>query len=166
MKNIFSKIVLLIISVIVVVFSCADDDIPPIGTAFSQVSGIQDDWTLVAVKQVDELTGSEDNTIDVSSVIIGNTPATITFNATEYNSNTGSSKILFPSSGRWSFDNNEFPSQINVESGGNQISLIMQAPVRENVDEKLSFKFVRPFGTCAGVEDKVGAVGYIYEFQR
>lgn len=167
MKNIFTKIVLLFVAISVIIFSCTDDDIPPQGEPFSQVIGIQDDWTLVSVKQVDELTGSADNTIDVTSMLVGSSPATITFTASDYTADAGSSKIFFPMNGQWAFDDNQYPTKITLSSGGEQAVLTMNAPVRENVDQTLNFKFTRSIGNCTTLEDgKTGAVGYIYEFKR
>ena len=165
MKN--RNYIVLICCLLLGLYACEDSkDNKEIGAPLSQLEGINDNWQLESIKQIDELAG--DNEIDVTDILLGTTPAVITFNSTDFTFSTdkGTSKIYFPESGNWTFDNNEFPTQILVPVGGENLILDMITPVRPEVDRILEFKYVRPFGDCQSFEGERGAVAYQYRFVR
>ncbi len=148
--------------------ACTPDEIPPIGEPFSQVKGINGNWQLSSVVQVDELKTGSGNRLDVSGLTVGDQPAVINFNSSDFKFNVtpGSSKIYFPLSGTWAFDDNDFPSVINLTVNNEVFALQMFSPVREFVDNTMQVKFIRPFCPGVSVPDKTGAVSYIYTFER
>lgn len=148
--------------------ACQKDNIPPLGTPYSQVEGINDDWKLVGILQVDELTGGTLRQLDVSSLLLGGNPATATFSSGDrtFSATPNDSRIYLPSSGTWAFDDDTYPTKLILTDGnGNVSELPLQRPARERVDQNLVVKFTRPIGDCADIE-KPGAVSYIYTFTR
>lgn len=148
--------------------ACQKDNIPPLGTPYSQVTGISDNWKLTGIVQVDELTGGTLRQLDVSSLLLGSNPATAVFSASDrtFSAAANDSRIYLPGSGTWAFDDDTYPTRLILTDGnGNVSELPLQRPVRERVDQNLVIKFTRPIGDCAELE-KPGAVSYIYTFTR
>ena len=144
------------------------EDTPEFGTPFSKLEGIADEWELIELKQADLLTKSNSKSIDLTSLYIGNTPATLNFSTdNSFTGDAGSSKLFFPTSGSWSFDDDLYPSKVIITSEGQTYSLNLLAPVRESVDPYLHVQYVRPFDGCAPAEPSTeGAVAYEYKFAR
>ena len=168
MKHLLTKIGLLTATFALWIVACDQQEILPIGDPFDKVEGLADTWKLTSIQQVDELNGSNEEALDVSSFLVGSQAATISFMADgSYTINPGSSKMYVPSEGSWAFDQNDYPSTIELSNGSNNFSiqLVTAAPVKEKPDNRLIYKYVRPIGNCAIIE-KAGAVGYIYEFER
>lgn len=84
----------------------------------SKLEGINGTFTLSKVMQVDQKTLSVDNTMDVSSVFIGATPAKVTFSSSDltFSYDPGSSIDFIGASGTWAFDNNEYPTKVTMNS--------------------------------------------------
>jgi hypothetical protein len=159
----------LLVLLTLVFAACEDDKDLQLGERSGYLAGINDTWKLVSVKQIDELNKSSNNFRDVSKVVVGSTPATATFNASDFSFSIdkGTSKFYFPLAGKWSFDDNEFPTKITFENGGQSYVVNLGGPVRENVDNKLVLKYTRPIGACvADIGGKAGAVTYEYVFER
>ncbi len=148
--------------------ACTPEEIPPIGEPFSQVRGINGNWKLVEVIQVDELKAGSGNRLDVSEILIGAQPAMINFSSSDFKFTVtpGSSKVYFPLNGNWAFDDNDFPTVINLTVNNDVFPLQMFSPVREFVDKSLRVKYIRPFCPGVSVSGKTGAVSYIYTFER
>lgn len=166
MKNKILKIVLFL--PLCLFFACEQMNEPELGVPFSKVEGINDQWILESIVQVDLLTSASQNSVDVTRIMLGDDPAEIEFSSADFtfDLDAKSSKIFLPESGSWSFDNNDFPSLINMESQGQSTSLSLLAPVRAEVDEYLYFQYTRPIGDCAVLEEGEGAVAYKYRFKR
>jgi hypothetical protein len=164
MKNIHF---LLLGFILLAAFGCKTDP-PELGEPFSKIEGIADDWELIELHQVDLLTKNDDNSIDLSDMFIGGTPAKLSFSTDfSYTGSANSSKMYFPTAGTWAFDNNDYPSQLFITSGGETVTLELLAPVRERVDPYLHVRYVRPFNGCAPPEvSTTGAVAYDYKFER
>lgn len=157
---------ILIISSLLLISACKKE-IKPIGEPLSHVNGIVDSWKLVSVNQVDELNDKSSNFIDVSSIIMGSVPATLTFNADKtFSLNAGTMRNFLPTTGTYAFDDDRFPSKLILTDSGGDTVLDMLSPVREIVDPMLEVKYVRPINGCADLEGKRGAVGYEYYFER
>lgn len=168
MKLILNKSALLLLCLGLCLSACQPDDIPPIGEPLSQVRGINGKWRLTNVVQVDELKTGSGNRLDVSDVLLGAQPAVIEFNSNDFKFEVtpGSSKIYFPISGTWAFDDNDFPTVINLTVHNAAYPLQMFSPVREFVDNTMRVKYIRPFCPGVSVDGKTGAVSYIYTFER
>lgn len=159
---------ILFLAVAALLPACQKDNIPPLGTPYSQVQGINDNWKLTGIIQVDELTGGTFRQLDVSGLLLGSNPATANFNASDrtFSASANDSRIYLPASGTWAFDDDTYPTRLILTDGGGNVSeLPLQRPVRERVDQNLVVKFTRPIGDCAEIE-KPGAVSYIYTFTR
>lgn len=154
------------LTLIIAFSSCRKDDFE-IGTPYSKVKGISDTWVLKEVWQSDEI--AETPPLNVTDLMVGADPSTITFseNGRTFTLNPGSSVQFIPQSGTWKFDNDEYPSSVTLTESGNEFELTLQKPVREIVDNTLEYKYIRPIGDCAVLENgKKGAVGYIYKYVR
>ncbi len=146
-----------------------DGDLGP-GDPFSKLEGISDDWRLIQMGHADieDASGNVGESITLPDVFIGGTPATLNFTKEgTFSGSAGSSKILFPISGTWAFDDDDYPAKVFLTSGGETVQLDLLAPIRERVDNFLHFMYVRPYGDCspngAGAR---GTVGYEYKFER
>jgi len=170
MKSI--HIILLGFFVILAFSSCRNEPSTDFGEPFSKIEGIADEWELVEMfhSGIDVATSSNviTNTIQLPQSYIGDVPATLNFTTDfTYSGTENGSKILFPTSGSWAFDDNDYPSKVFLTSGGETIELQLLAPVREKVDEFLHFLYIRPFGDCAPADAASrGTVGYEYKFAR
>jgi hypothetical protein len=158
---------LALIAVLTVSFSACEQSIPPIGEPFGKLEGINGTWVLNKVTQTDELTLSLNNSIDVSAVFIGNDPTVLTFNSSDftYTITNGTPPEFLGTSGTWSFENesdpalnNDYPTHLILNSGGNTLSLPLNRTVRI-IDNTLEFNLPR---TCNG---KLG-MSYNYVFAR
>lgn len=156
----YNNLTLILFTLLVISFSsCDKNEIPPIGDPSSKVLGIQDDWTLTKVVQVDLLTPFNENSMDVSSVFIGDTPAAMNFDANNYTINYGSSpEGLLGTGGTWAFDDNDYPTNITLTSNGETFIVDLNRTVRET-DTTLEFELKR---VCGGIE----SISYKYIFAR
>ncbi len=134
----------------------------------SKVEGISASWQINTVIQVDEIDLSKAER-DLSDFYINEFSTAlleITFKSSDmtFIITPGSSgRNYLPSTGTWSFDDDNYPSYIYlVDSDGVITTLKLQGPTRPQ-DQQLKFSFQR---TCMldGVETEY--VGYRYEFNR
>ncbi|MBL7831079.1 MAG: DUF5004 domain-containing protein [Saprospiraceae bacterium] len=153
--------------ILLIAFTACKKEKFEIGTPFSKVKGISSTWELKEVWQTDEI--AETAPLNVTDLMVGTTPSIITFteNGRTYNLQTGTSFQFIPDSGTWKFDDDEYPTQVTLNSSGNDYELALQKPVREIADNTLEYKYIRPIGNCTVLEGgKKGAVGYIYKYVR
>lgn len=137
-----------------------------LGDPFSKIIGLGGTWRLVEVRQVDELARRVGENRDVTSLMLGGTPAEMTFDseARTFTTNFATSRLYVPASGSWAFDDDLYPSKIIVDSGTTE--WILQASVREKIDNYLIFKVYRN-AACATLPDgKIAPNSYIYKFVR
>ena len=163
----FSILIMTLAAVALIANSCKKSS-PDFGTPFSKTEGIADDWELVELKQTDLLTKSDDKTVDLTQLFIGGNPAALNFTSDgSFSGEKGSSRLYFPASGSWAFDDDLYPSKLVVTSNGQEYILDLLSPVRENIDPYLHVQYVRPFEDCvpAGAET-LGAIAYEYKFAR
>jgi len=119
-----------------------------LGPAPSQTKGItQATWILYRVDQIDvnkQLAFVESDTLmTVSDVFIDGTPVEATFTEQgDFNLTTGSGSLLFPKlSGKWEFDNAEYPTSIVLEKGTTEEAHVtLLKPIRPQ-DANLILKF-------------------------
>lgn len=158
MKNIYIRFLLILIPGLL--FGSCEEQTYEFGEPFSKLQGINGTFVLSAVSQIDERTTALDNSLDISDFFIGVTPAVISFNSTDftYTLNSGTSpNFLGENSGSWRFDDNEFPTEIQLGSG-NPTSLLLNRTIRE-IDNTLEFQVSR---FCSGT----AGVSYRYIFTR
>lgn len=159
MKNTAKYLVLLLLAGLVTMTACKKEDLvldPP----GSKLEGINDTFTLTSVVQVDQLTTSFDNTLDVSSAFIGTDPATLTYKSSDFTwtYEPGDSPDYLGPSGSWSFDDNDYPTMISMVQGANTFDLTLLRTIRPQ-DQTLEFQLDR---SCSGGPN----VSYQYTFTR
>ncbi len=161
------RYLLFLLGFLFIINSCKEET-PEFGEPFSKPAGIADEWELIELKQADLLTKSNSKLIDLTSLYIGDTPARLSFSTdNSFTGDAGTSKLFFPTSGSWAFDDDLYPSNVIITSEGQTYSLNLLAPVRENVDLYLHVQYVRPFDGCGPAEPSTeGAVAYEYKFAR
>lgn len=122
--------------------------------ASSKLEGIQDVWVLDEVKQYDP--ANKDLTIDVTDVFKGATPIELDVNSKDFTFAFNQPNPLFMgSSGTWKFDNNDFPTQIEMTGDAGVQTVKLLQTVR-TVDQKLRIQLTR---YCGG-----GTPSTIYQF--
>jgi len=152
------KKIMIIVAGLSILGSCKKDrpELPP---PSSKIIGIQDDWILSKVIQVDEITQKE---LDVSSVYKGRDPMKINFKITGtdtlYSVIPGSSANYLGTSGKWKFDDNTYPTKVIITHDGNDSYLPLLRTIREG-DPTLEFKYTK---VCRGRN----VVSYNYIFSR
>lgn len=125
-----------------------------IGDPSSKLQGISDVWILDKVEQTDP--GDAEFVIDVTSVFTeGGAPEmTIQTSDSSYTFNVAD-PIFIGTSGKWTFDDNNFPTRIDAQYNGTTAPLKLLRTVRA-VDQQLSFQLNR---YCDG-----GTASTIYNF--
>jgi hypothetical protein len=148
MKNIrIYASVVFVVTVLTTLQSCKPEK-RKLEPAPSQAEGLtMSAWTLFRVDQIDvnkQLAFVESDTLmEVSDVFIDGNPLEINFQSGgDFSLNTGSGSLLFPKlSGKWEFDNAEYPSSLVLEKGTPEESTItLLKPIRPR-DLNLVLKF-------------------------
>jgi hypothetical protein len=134
----------------------------------SKIEGLNGDWSLYSVIQVDEISLSKGEK-DISQFYIGSDTTTVmqaNFSSSDktFTITPGTmGRNYLPSSGTWTFDDNDYPQYIYlVDDNGVETTLKLQAPTRP-VDTELKFSFQR---SCIINGEEKEYVGYRYEFNR
>lgn len=134
----------------------------------SKVEGINGNWELYSVIQVDEISLAKLER-DLSLYYLGNGDVEvmkITFNSSAMTFNITLGEIgrnYLPSSGTWSFDDNNFPKYIYLkDDNGVVTTLKLGGPTRPQ-DQQLKIAFQRSCSIDGEVKEYVG---YRYEFNR
>lgn len=149
----------LLLAVLALTVMSCEEELPELGEPSSKVLGIQDNWVLTSVTQMDLLTPFSENELDVSEVFIGDTPASMTFDGSNYTINYGTSpEGLLGTGGGYAFDDNDFPTLITLNSNGTDYTVNLNRTIRE-IDPTLEFELRK---SCGGVE----AIAYKYVFSR
>lgn len=152
-----SIILTLVLAVLVGLSGCKKEEYvlePPA----SKLEGINATFSLARVIQVDQLTFEVDNSLDVSSVFIGQTPARITFDsdAGTFNYQTGSTIDFIGASGTWAFDDNDYPTKITMNNGADTYDVTLIRTIRPQ--DNLEFQLDR---SCGG--QLIFSYQYIFE---
>jgi len=134
----------------------------------SKIEGLNGDWSLFSVIQVDEISLSKGER-NISEFYIGPDSTDlmqVTFNSSNFTFTITPGAIgrnYLPSSGSWSFDNNDYPQFIYLtDDMGITTTLKLQGPTRPQ-DTVLKFSFQR---SCVIDGEETEYVGYRYEFNR
>ena len=134
---------------------------PVLSEPGSKLEGIHANWEMVEVIQVDEVSINKDE-LDVSDVFLTN-PMKININSEDftYTVDNPSGPNYFGNSGKWEFDDNEYPTMITITTDASKvIELPLVSTIRPQ-DTYLNFKLLR---TCGGSDDAY--VGYKFKFAR
>lgn len=152
------KKIVFIIAGLLTLWACKRDR-AELAAPLSKIAGIQDDWTLYKVVQYDEITQKE---LEVTTVYLGNDPMKINFSITGtdtiYSVIPGTSKNYFGTTGKWHFDNNDYPTKLIINNAGNDSYMPLLRTIREG-DPSLEFKYTK---VCSGRN----VVSYKYFFKR
>jgi hypothetical protein len=134
----------------------------------SKIEGLNGDWSLYSVIQVDEISLSKGEK-DISQFYLGSDTTTVmqaSFSSTNktFTITPGTmGRNYLPSSGTWTFDDNEYPQYIYlIDDNGVETTLKLQGPTRPQ-DTQLKFSFQR---SCIINGEEKEYVGYRYEFNR
>ena len=154
------KYISLIVIIVLGLAACKKER-PVLNEPGNKLDGINANWELVEVIQVDEASISKDE-LDVSDIFLGN-PLKIDINSTDftYSVDNTSGPNYFGVSGTWEFDDNEFPTKVTFTTSTSKvIDLPLVTTIRPQ-DTYLNFKIVRK---CGG--DEEAYVGYKFKFIR
>jgi Domain of unknown function (DUF5004) len=118
----------------------------------SKLEGINDNFVLSEVIQVDPFVIGSGNSMDVTRVFSKGTPPTITFKSADftYSATAGDGPDYLGASGTWSFDDNEYPTLINMNNGSSQYVLKLLHTIRPQ-DEYLQVQLERSCGSTVTV---------------
>jgi hypothetical protein len=120
----------------------------------SKLEGIQDVWVLDQVQQLDP--SNKDLIIDVTDAFKDSTPIELDVNSSDFSYAFNRSNPLFlGTSGTWKFDDNQFPTQIEM-SGDAGVETVKLLQTIRTVDPKLRIQLTR---YCGG-----GTTSTIYQF--
>lgn len=137
-------------------------DRPELEAPGSKLEGINSNWEMVEVIQVD-IASLQQKRLDVSEAFIGSAPMKIKINSSDftYTVTKGSGPNYFGDSGSWAFDDNEFPTKVTLSpSAGEQKVLKLVRTIRPT-DAFLNVMYSR---TCPSDEDPY--VAYEFKFIR
>lgn len=149
---------LLMLTIGLVLAGCKPEELV-LDPAPTKLDGINDTFTLVEVTQIDNnATPGTTESLDVSDVFIGSNPATITFSSADrtFSYSTGSSLDFLGASGSWLFDNDDYPTKIEMNNGSAVYDLVLVRTIRPQ-DPFLEVEMTRGCG---------GGFAYQYKFQR
>ncbi|MCB9235692.1 MAG: DUF5004 domain-containing protein [Bacteroidia bacterium] len=134
---------------------------PTLDPPSSKLEGINDSFVLENVTQVDLLSALADE-LDVSDAYKGDNPMVISFSSTDFTwtIQENDSPNFMGTSGTWSFDDNLYPTLINmVPTGAVDTTVVTLDATIRTVDEYLKFTFSKGCGSG-------NTIGYKYEFRR
>jgi hypothetical protein len=160
------KKITLLLAACVALATCKPKIEGELGEPFSKIEGISGTWKINTFEQRDENNPIKE-TRDFSSFYVqdGVEPTHITFQSSNmtYNVVQGPGKNYFGTGGTWHFDNNDFPSEIYLESSTD--TLIMQMGTMPRVfDNSLDLELHRYCEDATGV--RTPTVTYIFNIQR
>lgn len=169
MKNIINKIgiksttkwmFIFALTAIVASSGCKDkDELDPPG---SKLDGINSNWEMVDVVQIDIATLAQKE-LNVSNAFIGAKAMKIQFNASDftYTVTPGSGPNYFGTAGTWAFDDNEYPTKITLTTSANETKVLPLVRTIRPVDAFLHFSYQRK---CANADKPY--IAYEFKFIR
>jgi hypothetical protein len=154
MKGNYQYWILLLL--LVVGFTACKQEELVLGPPASKLEGINDNFTLSKVVQVDPFMIGSGNSFDVTSVFTSGASPSIAFNSTDftYTFSAGNGPNYLGASGTWAFDNNDYPTLVRMNNGSTQYDLKLLHTIRPQ-DPLLEVQFERSCG---------GEVSVIYQF--
>ncbi len=146
----------LLLLVVLAISACKPDELV-LDPAPSKLEGIHGTFSLSEVIQVDPLILTGDNTLDVTSAFKTGATPTITFDSDAFTFTfvAGDGPDYLGAGGTWAFDNNDYPTQINMDNGQGQYVLKLRRTIRPQ-DEALEVDLERGCG---------GSPTLVYQFK-
>lgn len=113
----------------------------------SKLEGINGTFVLSEVIQQDPFILGDGATLDVTAIFTTGTAPTITFDsgAFTFSYAKGDGPDYLGAAGSWAFDNDDYPTQINMNNGLSQYALKLRHTIRPQ-DEYLEVNFERGCG--------------------
>lgn len=153
------------------IFSCEPEKYEPVGEPFNKVDGVKGTWKLTTIVQLDEVAIAKElalTQIDITS-FFNFENYRITFNVDETNLpstfeilNPDNAPNFFITSGKWTFDNIDFPSQLYLIKLNTEMLPVdtmrinLVAAPRDYLP--LKYKFTRSSGG-----EKIVSYSYLFE---
>jgi hypothetical protein len=146
--------------------SCKKKETKPIGEPFSKLEGIQGEWEIKSVIQIDEQTPLKDQ-LNLDRFYTQNPDSlmSVSFDSKNltYSVVEGNGKNFFGPGGNWEFDNPNFPSKVILYSNlGDTIESTLGKTIRK-IDTQLDLNFSR---YCGSIGDQTAVVTYVFQFNR
>lgn len=161
MMKINVNITVFVMTLVFLLSACKKEK-PELDPPGSKLGGINANWTLVEVEQID-INNVAEPTLDVSDAYLNNSNVEFKFNSESfsYEVQYGNTPAFFGNSGSWKFDDNEFPTRIELFTDlSENINLPLVRTIRPQ-DPFLIFGFER---TCGN--DEKPYIKYQYKFIR
>lgn len=163
MKKIFA-----ILFLVAVIFSCKQDEIPPIGDKTNYIPMLAGTWNLVKFEQIDADAESKSfpgfaSSKDLTNAFQGHpyTDFSITFKEDgTFTSDKGSSYMQMLSSGTWKVNNNDYPSAI-ILTNGTETQTVSLGSLADVIIGKVEFRENRIQSESGKVKIK-----YIYSLTK
>jgi hypothetical protein len=155
------KYSIFIVTTLLLLASCKKEN-PELEAPGSKLEGINANWQMVEVIQVDEASISKEE-LDVSEAFINAIPLQINFNSSDftYSVVNTSGPNYFGDGGSWEFDDNEYPTKITLNTTANKtITLPLVRTIRPQ-DTYLNVSLLRNCGT-----EESPYIGYKFKFIR
>ena len=98
----------------------------------SKLEGINGTFSLAEVIQIDPLILGDGNSLDVTRIFMTGTTPSITFNSDAFTFTfvPGDGPDYLGAGGTWAFDNNDYPTQINMDNGQGPYVLKLRHTIR------------------------------------
>lgn len=147
---------------VAITFNSCEKKVYEIGTPTSKLDGINGAWNISAVTQIDEASPLKDE-MDLSRFFIapGEPALSLTFNSSDFTYTVipGTGKNPFGESGKWAFDDVNYPSNVSLYSlTGDTVVMGLGRTIRPT-DSSL---FLNQQRTCEGTP----VTTYQYIFDR
>lgn len=165
MKSVFSKFLIISLS-LVVLNSCTDDDDKPIGEPFDKTEGLTATaWIIEQVFLVDEGNPAKPERNLSEFYVFNENKLEMKFNTdATFVVTPGEGLNFFPTSGTWAFDDDFAPRQIILtDNDGVQTIAPLGGPTRIS-DSQLKLNFVKR--SCNSDEGPKAVLGYRLVFNR
>lgn len=166
-KSKISFLLAILITSLVTFQACKKTEYMAVGTPFSHFKGIQGTYKLKKVVQVDEVTSSINNILDVSDLYLplGGTPMAITFADSMVSLNAGDTPVNYFSvssvPSKWRFDDATAPSYVIIPNSTGNDSIKLLNPVREPFEKALNVVITRRYTPA-----KKKSVSYQFFFEE
>jgi hypothetical protein len=155
-----------LLSAMALLWSCKPKVDGELGESFDKVQGINGTWEIAAFSQRDENNPiKEVRDLSQFYIVPGEDPTRITFNSANktFAVEPGPGKNFFGTSGNWHFDDDNYPTEVILESPGDTAVLSMGTMPRE-FDSHLELELPRYCEDALG--NRTPTVTYIFNIQR
>lgn len=123
-------------------FQSCKSELKEIGSPSNKVDGIKSSWVLSKCVQIDEKSLTKEYADVTRFFTSGNKLPNITFSDSTYTVDTSGLSFNYfgGPSGKWQFDNNDYPTKVTFKpDGGSSFDILLNGPTRTS-DPLLKFK--------------------------